>query len=146
MSRPVFLWESLVLGVFGALASVVVAAMALGVLDSAHIHLPLAMHSFLLSDSFGLADLPGSLAGAIALIAMATSIHGLALRGFRGRGRTRDHGKPYTRANRNRAGEGMGFSPASVQLACAGTRPRPDAGVSVCGSVRACNMGAKAPL
>ncbi len=37
MARPVFLWESLVLGVFGAVASVVVGAMAAGVLNSANI-------------------------------------------------------------------------------------------------------------
>jgi hypothetical protein len=146
MTRPVFLWESFVLGVFGAVASAVVGAMVLGVLNSAHVHLPLSVHLFLLSDDFGLSDLPSALAGAIALIAIATGIHALALRALRARARAREPKSANTRASRTRAGEALGIACGSVQLACAGTRPRPEAGESVCGSVRACNMPAKAPL
>jgi ABC-type lipoprotein release transport system permease subunit len=75
-----FLWESLMLGVFGAVASVVVGAMAAGVFNSANIDLPLSMQMFLMSDSFALSVVPGALAGAIALIAIVTGAHALAHR------------------------------------------------------------------
>ena len=78
-----FLWESVALGVLGALASVVVGAMAAGVLNSANITLPLSVQLFLMSDSFELRDLPSALAGAIALITMVTSAHAWAFRGSR---------------------------------------------------------------
>ncbi|MEI9936470.1 MAG: hypothetical protein WDO69_04525 [Pseudomonadota bacterium] len=83
MARPVFLWESLVLGVFGAVASVVVGAMAAGVLNSANIQLPLAVQLFLMSDTFELSVLPSALGGAIALITLVTGAHAFAFRGFR---------------------------------------------------------------
>lgn len=82
-SRRVFLWESLVLGVFGAVASVVVGAMAAGVLNSANIQVPLSMQLFLMSDTFELSVLPGALGGAIALITIVTGAHALAHRTFR---------------------------------------------------------------
>ncbi|HEY0469967.1 MAG TPA: hypothetical protein VGC79_37530, partial [Polyangiaceae bacterium] len=53
-----FLWESLVLGVFGAVASVVVGTMAAGVFNSANIQLPLSLQLFLMSDSFELSVIP----------------------------------------------------------------------------------------
>jgi len=78
-----FLWESVVLGVLGALASMVVSAMAAGVLNSANITLPLSVQLLLMSDTFELSDLPSALCGAIALISLVTGAHALAFRGFR---------------------------------------------------------------
>lgn len=82
-AAPLFLWESLVLGVFGAVASVVVGWMAAGVLNSANIHLPLSMQLFLMSDGFGVSVVPSTLAGAIALITAVLAAHALAHRAFR---------------------------------------------------------------
>jgi ABC-type lipoprotein release transport system permease subunit len=78
-----FLWESVVLGVLGALASVVVGAMAAGVLNSANIALPLSVQLLLMSDSFEVRDLPSALGGAIALISVVTGAHAWASRGLR---------------------------------------------------------------
>lgn len=75
-----FLLESLLLGMFGAVASVVVGAMAAGVFNSANIQVPLSMQLFLMSDSFELSVLPGAFGGAIALIAIVTGAHALAHR------------------------------------------------------------------
>jgi len=98
MTRPVFLWESLVLGTFGALASVVVSAMAVGVLNSANVHLPLSVHLSLMSDTFELSDLPSAFGGAIALIAIVTAVHALALR-LSGAWSARDPKRAHTRAS-----------------------------------------------
>jgi len=83
--RPahVFLWESLVLAVFGAIASAVVGWMAAGVLNSANIDLPLSMQLFLMSDHFGLSVVFSALGGAIALITVVLGAHALAHRAFR---------------------------------------------------------------
>ena len=78
-----FLWESVVLGALGAAASMVVGAMAAGVLNSANITLPLSVQLFLMSDTFELSDLPSALGGAIALISLVTGAHALASRRFR---------------------------------------------------------------
>lgn len=78
-----FLWESLVLGVFGAVVSVVVGAMAAGFLNTANIQVPLATQLLLMSDTFELSVLPGALGGAIGLIAVVTGAHALAHRAFR---------------------------------------------------------------
>lgn len=78
-----FLWESLLLGVFGAVVSVVVGAMAAGVLNSTNIQVPLSLQLFLMSDTFELSVLPSALGGAIALIAIATGAHAFAHRAFR---------------------------------------------------------------
>lgn len=78
-----FLWESVVLGVFGALASVVVGAMAAGVLNSANVQVPISLQLFLMSDTFEQSVLPSALGGAIALIAIVTGAHALAHRVFR---------------------------------------------------------------
>jgi len=83
MNRPVFLLESLVLAAFGAVASVVVGAMAAGVLSFANIDLPFSVQLFLMSDTCELSELPSVLAGAIALIALVTAAHALAHRNFR---------------------------------------------------------------
>ena len=82
-SARMFLWESLVLGVFGALASVVVGAMAAGVFNSANIHVPLSLQLFLMSERFELSVLPSAFGGAIALIALVTGAHALAQRALR---------------------------------------------------------------
>ena len=82
-----FLWESLVLGVLGAIASVVVGAMAAFVLNSANIQVPLSMQLSLMSDTFESSVLPSALGGAIGLIAAVTGAHALAQRAFRLRAR-----------------------------------------------------------
>ena len=69
-----FLWESFLLGVFGAVAGAVVGAMTAGVLNSANIHVPLSVQLFLMSDTLKLSVLPSALGGAIALISVVTGI------------------------------------------------------------------------
>jgi putative ABC transport system permease protein len=80
-----FLWESFLLGVFGAIAGAVVGAMTAGVLNSANIHVPLSVQLFLMSDTLKLSVLPKALAGAIALISSVTGLAALypALRAAR---------------------------------------------------------------
>jgi len=78
-----FLWESLVLGVLGAIASVVVSAMVAFFLNSANVRVPLSMQLFLMSDTFELSVLPSAFGGAIGLIAIVTGAHALAQRAFR---------------------------------------------------------------
>ncbi len=82
MVGPVFLWESLLLGAIGAGASVVVGAMAAGVLDFANVDLPLSVQLYLMSAAFDL-SLPSALGGAIALLTIITGAHALLGRGFR---------------------------------------------------------------
>ncbi len=80
-----FLWESFLLGVFGAIAGAVVGAMTAGVLNSANIHVPLSVQLFLMSDTLKLSVLPKALGGAIALISIVTGLAALypALRAAR---------------------------------------------------------------
>jgi putative ABC transport system permease protein len=80
-----FLWESFLLGVFGALAGAAVGAMTAGVLNSANIHVPLSVQLFLMSDTLKLSVLPKALGGAIALISIVTGLAALypALRAAR---------------------------------------------------------------
>ncbi|HEY1533943.1 MAG TPA: FtsX-like permease family protein [Polyangiaceae bacterium] len=80
-----FLWESFLLGVFGAVAGAVVGAMTAGVLNSANIHVPLSVQLFLMSDTLKLSVLPKALGGAIALISIVTGLAALypALRAAR---------------------------------------------------------------
>lgn len=80
-----FLWESFLLGVFGAIAGAVVGAMTAGVLNSANIHVPLSVQLFLMSDTLKLSVLPSVLGGAIALISIVTGLAALypALRAAR---------------------------------------------------------------
>jgi len=75
-----FLLESLVLGVFGAVAGAVVAAMAAGVLNFTNIQLPLSVQLFLMSDTLQLSVIPSALGGAIALITVVTGAHSWAHR------------------------------------------------------------------
>lgn len=82
-----FLWESLALGVLGAIASVVVGVMAAFVLNSANIQVPLSMQLSLMSDTFECSVLPSALGGAIALIALVTGAHAWAQRALRLRAR-----------------------------------------------------------
>ena len=80
-----FLWESFLLGVFGAVAGAVVGVMTAGVLNSANIHVPLSVQLFLMSDTLKLSVLPSALGGAIALISVVTGLAALypALRAAR---------------------------------------------------------------
>jgi len=80
-----FLWESFLLGVFGAVAGAVVGVMTAGVLNSANIHVPLSVQLFLMSDTLKLSVLPSALGGAIALISVVTALAALypALRAAR---------------------------------------------------------------
>jgi putative ABC transport system permease protein len=80
-----FLWESFLLGVFGAIAGAVVGAMTAGVLNSANIHVPLSVQLFLMSDTLKLSVLPSALGGAILLISIVTGAAALypALRAAR---------------------------------------------------------------
>jgi len=80
-----FLWESFLLGVFGAVAGAVVGAMTAGVLNSANIHVPLSVQLFLMSDTLKLSVLPSALGGAIVLISIVTGLAALypALRAAR---------------------------------------------------------------
>jgi len=71
------LWESFLLGVFGAVVGAVVSAMTAGVLNSANIHVPLSVQLFLMSDALQLSALPSALGGAIALIWLVTAAAGL---------------------------------------------------------------------
>lgn len=80
-----FLWESFLLGVFGAIAGAAVGAMTAAVLNSANIHVPLSVQLFLMSDTLKLSVLPSALGAAIALISVVTGLAALypALRAAR---------------------------------------------------------------
>jgi putative ABC transport system permease protein len=67
-----FLWESFLLGAFGAIAGTVVGAMTAGLLKSANIGVPLSVQLFLMSDTLKSSVLPNALGGAIALISIVT--------------------------------------------------------------------------
>jgi putative ABC transport system permease protein len=73
-----FLWESFLLGVFGAVAGAVVGAMTAGVLNSANIQVPLSVQLFLMSDTLKLSVLPTVLVGAIALISIVIGLAALS--------------------------------------------------------------------
>jgi hypothetical protein len=83
MAGELFLWESLTLSAFGALASMVVSAMAAAVLNFANVDLPLSVQLFSMSNSFEPADWPSALGGAIALITLVTAAHVWAIRRLR---------------------------------------------------------------
>ncbi len=80
-----FLWESFLLGVFGAIAGAAVGAMTAALLNSANIHVPLSVQLFLMSDTLKLSVLPSALGGAIGLISLVTGLSALypALRAAR---------------------------------------------------------------
>jgi ABC-type lipoprotein release transport system permease subunit len=68
-----FLWESFLLGVFGAVAAAVVGVMTAGVVKGASFHVPVSVQLFLVSDSLKSSVLPSALGGAIALISIVTA-------------------------------------------------------------------------
>lgn len=67
-----FLWESILLGVFGAIAGATVSAMTAEALNSAQVHFPGSFQLFLLTDP--LEFLPKALGGAIGLISVVTAL------------------------------------------------------------------------
>jgi putative ABC transport system permease protein len=67
-----FFLESLMLGVFGGLLGVASGLLFSAILNAAHIHVPLSVQIFLMSDTLHLTVLPGSMAGALGLIAIVT--------------------------------------------------------------------------
>jgi len=68
----VFLWESFLLGVFGAIVGAVVGVMTAGVLSSANFSVPFSVQLFVMSDTLKSSVLPSALGGAIALISIVT--------------------------------------------------------------------------
>jgi len=72
-----FMLESSMLGAFGALAGVVVGASVAASLNAAHIHVPLSVQIFLMSDTLRLSVLPSSMLGALVLIAFITGLASL---------------------------------------------------------------------
>jgi ABC-type lipoprotein release transport system permease subunit len=81
MQRPsvvrMFFLESLLLGLIGGCAGVILGLGLAAVINSAHIHVPLSVQVFLMSDTLTLSMLPGSLLGALLLIASVTAIASL---------------------------------------------------------------------
>ncbi len=77
MQRPsvvrMFFLESLLLGMLGSCAGVALGALLAVSLNMAHIHVPISVQVFLMSDTLKLALLPRSLVGALALVASVTA-------------------------------------------------------------------------
>jgi putative ABC transport system permease protein len=77
MQRPsvvrMFFLESLLLGLLGSCAGVALGAALAALLNLAHIHVPLSVQIFLMSDTLKLTLLPRSLVGALALVAAVTA-------------------------------------------------------------------------
>ena len=67
-----FFLESLLLGILGGLSGIAVGASIAAGLNAAHIHVPLTVQIFLMSDTLQLTVLPGAMAGALLLIALVT--------------------------------------------------------------------------
>ncbi len=67
-----FFLESLLLGVFGGLLGVALGSCIAVVLNAAHIHVPLSVQIFLMSDTLHLAVLPRALVSALLLISIVT--------------------------------------------------------------------------
>jgi len=72
-----FFFESLILGVFGGVCGVSIGLGLAALLNAAHIHVPLTVQIFLMSDTLHLSVLPSSMLGAMALIAVVTSLASL---------------------------------------------------------------------
>ena len=72
-----FFFESLILGVFGGLLGVSVGLLLAAILNASHIHVPLTVQIFLMSDTLKLSVLPSSLAWAMLLIAAVTGLASL---------------------------------------------------------------------
>ncbi len=67
-----FFLESLMLGVFGGCAGILLGLSVATVLNAAHIHVPLTVQIFLMSDTLHLAVLPRAMLGALVLISFVT--------------------------------------------------------------------------
>jgi ABC-type lipoprotein release transport system permease subunit len=67
-----FFLESLLLGVFGSVAGIALGATLAALLNAAHIHVPLSVQVFLMSDTLHLAVLPKAMLGALLLVAVIT--------------------------------------------------------------------------
>ena len=72
-----FFLESLMLGLFGGLAGITLGLTLATSLNLAHIHVPLSVQIFLMSDTLHLSVLPSSMLGALALIAVVTGLASL---------------------------------------------------------------------
>lgn len=67
-----FLWESFLLGLLGAILGAVLGQIVASLLNSAQIHVPLSVQLFLMSDTLTLKVLPSALVGAVLLISIVT--------------------------------------------------------------------------
>jgi putative ABC transport system permease protein len=67
-----FLWESFLLGLLGAILGAVLGQIVSSLLNSAQIHVPLSVQLFLMSDTLTLKVLPSALVGAVLLISIVT--------------------------------------------------------------------------
>ena len=67
-----FLWESFLLGLLGAILGAVLGQIVASLLNSAQIHVPLSVQLFLMSDTLTLKVLPSALGGAVLLISIVT--------------------------------------------------------------------------
>jgi ABC-type lipoprotein release transport system permease subunit len=67
-----FFLESLMLGVFGGCAGICLGVSVATILNAIHIHVPLSVQIFLMSDTLHLAVLPKALLGALVLISFVT--------------------------------------------------------------------------
>ena len=72
-----FFFESLILGVFGGVCGVSVGLGLAARLNAAHIHVPLTVQIFLMSDTLHLSVLPSSMLGAMLLITVVTGLASL---------------------------------------------------------------------
>ncbi len=72
-----FFLESLILGVFGGVVGVTFGLSIAAILNAAHIHVPLTVQIFLMSDTLKLSVLPNAIAGALLLIAAVTGVASL---------------------------------------------------------------------
>jgi ABC-type lipoprotein release transport system permease subunit len=67
-----FLWESFLLGLLGAVLGAVLGQLVSSALNAAQIHVPLSVQLFLMSDTLTLRVLPSALVGAVLLISIVT--------------------------------------------------------------------------
>jgi len=80
-----FLWESLLLGILGALSGAILGTLIAFALNAAKISVPLSVQLFLMTDTLKLAVAPGALVFAVVLISVVTALAALypALRAAR---------------------------------------------------------------
>jgi putative ABC transport system permease protein len=67
-----FLWESFLLGLLGAILGAILGQLVSSALNAAQIHVPLSVQLFLMSDTLTLRVLPSALVGAVLLISVVT--------------------------------------------------------------------------